>query len=170
VTVAQVRVSPPCGPVRPFRLEEGPLLEEWDDAPMPHSIFFTAAAMRSRGAPGLGPRSRGPFARQSQCSAHAPACLYKSVVRPSMHTAAPMIAIGRMSQFTSRNQRQSQTPARRARRMRGSRLCGRYRPSGRVGITRQRQAGSAACGRCVRRHAPATGPDNHIDCTMGVER
>src|SRR5215207_3996334 len=33
----------PAGSFRPFRLEEDHYSKEWDDAPMPHSIFFTAA-------------------------------------------------------------------------------------------------------------------------------
>lgn len=31
----------PSGKWRPFRLEEDHFSKEWDDAPMPHSIFFT---------------------------------------------------------------------------------------------------------------------------------
>jgi hypothetical protein len=31
----------PSGSFRPFRLEEDHYSKEWDDAPMPHSIFFT---------------------------------------------------------------------------------------------------------------------------------
>jgi hypothetical protein len=32
----------PTGTFKPFRLEEDHFSKEWDDAPMPHSIFFTA--------------------------------------------------------------------------------------------------------------------------------
>ncbi len=32
----------PSGNFRPFRLEKDHYSKEWDDAPMPHSIFFTA--------------------------------------------------------------------------------------------------------------------------------
>ena len=31
----------PSGEFRPFRMEKDHFSEEWDDAPMPHSIFFT---------------------------------------------------------------------------------------------------------------------------------
>ena len=31
----------PSGTYRPFRMEEDHFSKEWDDAPMPHSIFFT---------------------------------------------------------------------------------------------------------------------------------
>jgi lipoprotein-anchoring transpeptidase ErfK/SrfK len=33
--------STPSGTYRPFRMEVDHFSEEWDDAPMPHSIFFT---------------------------------------------------------------------------------------------------------------------------------
>jgi lipoprotein-anchoring transpeptidase ErfK/SrfK len=33
--------STPSGSYRPFRMEVDHFSEEWDDAPMPHSIFFT---------------------------------------------------------------------------------------------------------------------------------
>jgi hypothetical protein len=33
----------PAGAFRPFRLEEEHYSREWDEGPMPHSIFFTAA-------------------------------------------------------------------------------------------------------------------------------
>src|SRR5215212_4693308 len=33
--------STPAGSFRPFRTEEEHYSQEWDDAPMPHSIFFT---------------------------------------------------------------------------------------------------------------------------------
>jgi hypothetical protein len=32
----------PAGSFRPFRLEEDHYSKEWDEAPMPHSVFFTA--------------------------------------------------------------------------------------------------------------------------------
>jgi lipoprotein-anchoring transpeptidase ErfK/SrfK len=32
----------PSGEFRPFRMEKQHFSKEWDDAPMPHSIFFTA--------------------------------------------------------------------------------------------------------------------------------
>src|SRR5262245_61081059 len=33
----------PTGSFRPFRLEKDHFSKEWDDAPMPHSIFVTTA-------------------------------------------------------------------------------------------------------------------------------
>jgi len=40
----------PAGSFRPFRLEEDHFSKEWDDAPMPHSIFFTPAGHAIHGS------------------------------------------------------------------------------------------------------------------------
>ena len=40
----------PAGSFRPFCLEEEHYSKVWDEAPMPHSIFFTPAGTRSTGA------------------------------------------------------------------------------------------------------------------------
>jgi hypothetical protein len=42
VSTGLPRYSTPKGSYTPFRLEEDHFSKEWDDAPMPHSIFFTA--------------------------------------------------------------------------------------------------------------------------------
>jgi hypothetical protein len=41
VSTGLPRYSTPVGTYTPFRLEEDHFSKEWDDAPMPHSIFFT---------------------------------------------------------------------------------------------------------------------------------
>jgi hypothetical protein len=41
VSTGITRYATPTGTYRPFRMEEVHFSEEWDDAPMPHSIFFT---------------------------------------------------------------------------------------------------------------------------------
>jgi hypothetical protein len=41
VSTGLPRYSTPEGAYTPFRLEEDHFSKEWDDAPMPHSIFFT---------------------------------------------------------------------------------------------------------------------------------
>ena len=41
VSTGVVRHATPSGTYKPFRMEEFHFSEEWDDAPMPHSIFFT---------------------------------------------------------------------------------------------------------------------------------
>jgi L,D-transpeptidase catalytic domain len=41
VSTGAARYETPSGNFRPFRLEAEHFSKEWDDAPMPHSIFFT---------------------------------------------------------------------------------------------------------------------------------
>lgn len=41
VSTGRPGYSTPSGSYKPFRLEEDHYSKEWDDAPMPHSIFFT---------------------------------------------------------------------------------------------------------------------------------
>jgi hypothetical protein len=41
VSTGAARYETPSGTFRPFRMEEEHFSKEWDDAPMPHSIFFT---------------------------------------------------------------------------------------------------------------------------------
>jgi lipoprotein-anchoring transpeptidase ErfK/SrfK len=41
VSTAAAGYTTPSGTYRPFRMEEYHVSEEWDDAPMPNSIFFT---------------------------------------------------------------------------------------------------------------------------------
>lgn len=41
VSTGKFGYSTPSGNFRPFRLERDHFSREWDDAPMPHSIFFT---------------------------------------------------------------------------------------------------------------------------------
>lgn len=41
VSTGIARYATPTGTYTPFRMEEYHFSEEWDDAPMPHSIFFT---------------------------------------------------------------------------------------------------------------------------------
>jgi lipoprotein-anchoring transpeptidase ErfK/SrfK len=41
----------PSGTFKPFRMEPDHFSEEWDDAPMPHSIFFTAEGHAIHGSP-----------------------------------------------------------------------------------------------------------------------
>jgi hypothetical protein len=42
VSTGRAGYSTPSGSFTPFRMEEEHYSKEWDDAPMPHSIFFTA--------------------------------------------------------------------------------------------------------------------------------
>jgi lipoprotein-anchoring transpeptidase ErfK/SrfK len=43
--------STPSGTFKPFRLERDHFSKEWDDAPMPHSIFFTPQGHAIHGSP-----------------------------------------------------------------------------------------------------------------------
>ena len=44
VSTGRSGYSTPSGNFTPFRMEEDHYSKEWDDAPMPHSIFFTKEA------------------------------------------------------------------------------------------------------------------------------
>jgi len=41
VSTGKIGYSTPSGTFRPFRMERDHFSQEWDDAPMPYSIFFT---------------------------------------------------------------------------------------------------------------------------------
>ena len=43
--------STPSGNYKPFRMERDHFSKEWDDAPMPHSIFFTMEGHAIHGSP-----------------------------------------------------------------------------------------------------------------------
>jgi lipoprotein-anchoring transpeptidase ErfK/SrfK len=51
VSTGAPRYETPGGTYRPFRMEPDHFSEEWDDAPMPHSIFFTAQGHAIHGSP-----------------------------------------------------------------------------------------------------------------------
>jgi L,D-transpeptidase catalytic domain len=62
----------PSGQFRPFRLEEDHFSKEWDDAPMPHSIFFTGEGHAIHGtqyAKSLGRRASHGCVRLSEANA-----------------------------------------------------------------------------------------------------
>ncbi len=62
----------PSGKFRPFRMEEDHFSEEWDNAPMPHSIFFTGQGHAIHGtvyAKNLGRRASHGCVRLSQVNA-----------------------------------------------------------------------------------------------------
>ena len=46
VSTGQRGYDTPSGDFKPFRMEKDHFSREWDDAPMPHSIFFTTARPR----------------------------------------------------------------------------------------------------------------------------
>jgi lipoprotein-anchoring transpeptidase ErfK/SrfK len=51
VSTGAPRYETPSGTYRPFRMERDHFSEEWDDAPMPHSIFFTPQGHAIHGSP-----------------------------------------------------------------------------------------------------------------------
>jgi hypothetical protein len=51
VSTGAAGYSTPSGNFRPFRMERDHFSKEWDDAPMPHSIFFTMQGHAIHGSP-----------------------------------------------------------------------------------------------------------------------
>lgn len=51
VSTGAFRYATPSGRFRPFRMERTYFSKEWDDAPMPHSIFFTSRGHAIHGSP-----------------------------------------------------------------------------------------------------------------------
>jgi lipoprotein-anchoring transpeptidase ErfK/SrfK len=51
VSTGAAGYSTPSGSYTPFRMESDHYSKEWDDAPMPHSIFFTPAGHAIHGSP-----------------------------------------------------------------------------------------------------------------------
>ena len=54
VSTGLPRYATPKGSYTPFRLEEDHFSKEWDDAPMPHSIFFTSRGHAIHGSDATG--------------------------------------------------------------------------------------------------------------------
>jgi hypothetical protein len=50
VSTGRARYDTPAGDFQPFRMERHHYSREWDDAPMPHSIFFTKAGHAIHGS------------------------------------------------------------------------------------------------------------------------
>jgi len=50
VSTGRARFETPSGTFRPLRLAKEHYSKEWDDAPMPHSIFFTSAGHAIHGS------------------------------------------------------------------------------------------------------------------------
>ena len=74
VSTGQRGYDTPGGAFTPFRMEKDHFSREWDDAPMPHSIFFTTRATPST-APST-PATSGGRRRMAACgsSRRTPAC------------------------------------------------------------------------------------------------
>ncbi len=79
----------PSGSYTAFRMEEDHFSEEWDDAPMPHSIFFTHQGHAIHGS-----NSRLGVALSHGCVRLAPqnaATLYKLVERKGIYTTRVVV-------------------------------------------------------------------------------
>src|SRR5262249_5185677 len=78
VSTGRAGYATPSGSYTPFRLEEDHFSKEWDDAPMPHSIFFPHKGLAINGS--YKTRRRGPAASQVG-------------VRLAPNTAPPLFAL-----------------------------------------------------------------------------
>jgi lipoprotein-anchoring transpeptidase ErfK/SrfK len=97
--------STPSGSYRPFRMEPDHYSKEWDDAPMPHSIFFTPAGHAIHGSPhtrSLGRRASHGCVRLAPDNA---AKLYALVQRAGMSNTRVIVKggfdFGFLSEFSA---------------------------------------------------------------------
>ena len=84
----------PSGNFRPFRLEKDHYSNEWDDAPMPHSIFFTARGHAVHGSyhvKSLGRRASHGCVRLAPANA---AKLFSLVSKTGMSSTAVIVKGG----------------------------------------------------------------------------
>jgi lipoprotein-anchoring transpeptidase ErfK/SrfK len=84
----------PSGAFRPFRMEKDHFSEEWDDAPMPHSIFFTSEGHAIHGSmyvKSLGRRASHGCVRLSPANA---ATLFAMVEKAGMKNTSVVIKGG----------------------------------------------------------------------------
>lgn len=94
VSTGKLGYATPSGTFRPFRMEPDHYSKEWDDAPMPHSIFFTYQGHAIHGSPYTGRLGR-PVSHG--CVRLAPgnaAKLYSLVAREGMGNTRVTIAGG----------------------------------------------------------------------------
>ena len=84
----------PSGNYRPFRMEKEHFSKEWDDAPMPHSIFFTARGHAVHGSyhvKSLGRRASHGCVRLAPANA---AKLFSLVSKTGMSSTAVIVKGG----------------------------------------------------------------------------
>ncbi len=84
----------PSGNFRPFRMEKEHFSKEWDDAPMPHSIFFTARGHAVHGSyhvKSLGRRASHGCVRLAPANA---AKLFSLVSKTGMSSTAVIVKGG----------------------------------------------------------------------------
>jgi hypothetical protein len=121
VSTRLAKYATPAGSYTPFRLEEDHRSKEWDDAPMPHSIFFTSRGHAIHGSDAtrrLGSPASHGCVRLSRANAAAPYALVqqeglgntKVVVRGD-----EAIVLGRRSRQARAEAAPRRAPAARAR-------------------------------------------------------
>ncbi len=111
VSTGAPRYETPGGTYRPFRMERDHFSEEWDDAPMPHSIFFTAQGHAIHGSPyvkSLGRRVSHGCVRLAPANA---ATLYALVEEVGMRNTRVIVKGGFFEEgFARRTQRKLKKP------------------------------------------------------------
>jgi lipoprotein-anchoring transpeptidase ErfK/SrfK len=91
----------PSGNFRPFRMEKDHFSKEWDDAPMPHSIFFTGEGHAIHGSPytkRLGTRASHGCVRLAPQNA---ATLFELVKKTGMSNTRVIVRGGGFDFWTS---------------------------------------------------------------------
>jgi len=114
VSTGMPAYATPVGSFKPFRLEEEHYSKEWDEAPMPHSIFFTPAGHAIHGSNAtrrLGsPASHGCI-RVSPANA---AKLFALVSAEGLSNTKVVVSGGQVSRVAKRHARQARPPRLRA--------------------------------------------------------
>lgn len=103
VSTGRAAYETPSGSFRPFRLEKEHYSKEWDDAPMPHSIFFTAGGHAVHGSfetRRLGRRASHGCIRLSPSNA---AALFALVQREGLGATKVVVTEGRPVQQVRRS-------------------------------------------------------------------
>jgi len=101
VSTGAAGYSTPSGSFKPFRMEKDHFSKEWDDAPMPHSIFFTTQGHAIHGSPyvkRLGTRASHGCVRLSPQNA---ATLFEVVKKVGMQNTRVIVRGGGFDFFTS---------------------------------------------------------------------
>jgi lipoprotein-anchoring transpeptidase ErfK/SrfK len=101
VSTGAAGYTTPSGNFKPFRMEKSHFSKEWDDAPMPHSIFFTAEGHAIHGSPytkRLGTRASHGCVRLAPDNA---ATLFALVQKTGMSNTRVIVKGGGFDWFTS---------------------------------------------------------------------
>ncbi len=94
VSTGAAGYTTPSGKFRPFRMEKDHFSKEWDNAPMPHAVFFTPRGHAIHGSPhvkSLGRRASHGCVRLSPANA---ATLFKLVQKEGMQNTSVVVRGG----------------------------------------------------------------------------